>query len=172
MALNPDLLAEIKQAIADGQLNMAELQQDGRSPHRPRQLHDLRLLPSKDDPRPTFFPSAEAPRNDGGASMKTFPYPRLLWSSSGEEMTVHNEKEHRERVKMGYLETDPGTVVLDSAAQMRAMLEKLSPADRDLVINGQKKARMQAIQDQLAELSDADLDAVIGSFDAGKRKSA
>jgi hypothetical protein len=173
MALSPELLAEIKQAIADGSLNAAELQQGGRSPFRPRQLHDLRLLPTKDDPRPTFFPSAEGPRNDGGASMKTFPYPRLLWSQAGEEITVQSATEHHDYVAKGYLEKDPGTIVIDQAAQMRAMLEALSPADRSLIIQGQKKARMQSIQDQLAELSDADVDAVLNSFsDQGKQKSA
>jgi hypothetical protein len=52
------------------------------------------------------------------------------------------------------------------------MLEALSPADRDLVINGQKKARMQAIQDQMAELSDDDLASVIASLEPKARKSA
>jgi hypothetical protein len=171
MALNPELLAEIKQALADGSLNAAELQQGGRSPFRPRQLHDLRLLPTKDDPRPTFFWSVEGPRNNPDAG-KTFPYPRLLWSPAGEEITVQSATEHRDYVAKGYLEKDPGTVVVDQADAIKRMLEALSTADRDLVINGQKKARMQAIQDQMAELSDDDLASVIASLEPKARKSA
>jgi hypothetical protein len=170
MALSPELLAEIKQAIADGSLNTADLQ-GGRSPFRPRQLHDLRLAPTKDDPRPTFFWSVEGPRNNPDAG-KTFPYPRLLWSPAGEEITVQSATEHREYVAKGYLETDPGTVVVDQSAQIKAMLEALSPADRAMVIDGQKKARMLAIQEQMSELSADDLDAVLASLESGKKKSA
>lgn len=169
MSLSPELLAEIKQALADGSLNTADLQ-GGRSPFRPRQLHDLRLLPTKDDPRPTFFWSVEGPRNNPDAG-KTFPYPRLLWSPGGEEITVQSATEHRDYVSKGYLEKDPGTVVVDQAASIRALLEALTPADRALIVDGQKKARMQAIQEQMAELSDADLESVLASFEP-KKKSA
>jgi hypothetical protein len=170
MALSPDLLAEIRTAIADGSLNTADLQ-GGRSPFRPRQLHDLRLLPTKDDPRPTFFWSVEGPRNDAEAG-KTFPYPRLLWTAAGEEITVQSEPEHKRLLAQGYLEVDPGTAVVDQSAQTKAMLEALSPTDRALVIDGQKKARMLAIQEQMAELSADDLDAVLASFEPKKAKSA
>ncbi len=170
MALSPELLSEIKQAIADGQLNVSDLQ-GGRSPFRPRQLHDLRLLPTKDDPRPTFFWSVEGPRNNPDAG-KTFPYPRLLWSSDGEEITVQSEPEHKRMLAQGFLEVDPGTAVVDQSETIRLMLERLSPADRALVIDGQKKARMNAIQEQMAELSADDLEAVLASFEPKKAKSA
>jgi hypothetical protein len=52
------------------------------------------------------------------------------------------------------------------------MLEKLSLEDRRLVIDGQKKARMQAIQEQMAELSAEDLEAMLASFEPKKAKSA
>jgi len=170
MALSPELLSEIRQAIADGSLNTADLQ-GGRSPMRPRQLHDLRLKPTKDDPRPTFFWSVEGPRNDA-ESFRTYPYPRLLWSQAGEEIRVETAKEHADFVAKGYLEADPGTIVIDQAQAVRAMLESLSPADRALVVEGQKKARMQAIQEQMAELSDADLDTVLASLETGKVKKS
>jgi hypothetical protein len=170
MALNAELLAEIRAAIADGSLNTADLQ-GGRSPFRPRQLHDLRLLPTKDDPRPTFFWSVEGPRNNPDAG-KTFPYPRLLWSADGEEITVQSEPEHKRMLAQGFLEMDPGTAVVDQSETIRLMLERLSPADRALVIDGQKKARMNAIQEQMAELSAEDLEAVLASFEPKKAKSA
>jgi ABC-type phosphate transport system auxiliary subunit len=72
----------------------------------------------------------------------------------------------------GYLEVDPGTAVVDQAEHIRAMLEKLSLEDRRLVIDGQKKARMQAIQEQMAELSAEDLEAMLASFEPKKAKSA
>ncbi len=38
---------------------------------RPRQLHDLNLAPTASDPRPTFFWSAEKPRNAGDLTKTT-----------------------------------------------------------------------------------------------------
>ena len=64
----------------------------GRSPMKPRQLHNLTLLPSATDPRPTFFWSAESPRDTGDLSRTTL-YPRLMWhGQTGEEITVEEFK--------------------------------------------------------------------------------
>jgi len=172
MSLAPELLQAIKEAIANGDIDLnLNAVSTTRSPFRPRQLHNLTLLPTKDDPRPTFFWSVEGPRNDAEAS-KTHPYPRLLWHADGTEIRVENAGEHRAKVAEGYLEVAPGTVELDQAAQIKAMLEALSPADRALVIDGNKKARIAAAIEGMAALSDADVDAVIASLEQGKAKKS
>jgi hypothetical protein len=170
MGLAPELLQAIKEAIANGDIDINAVA-NSRSPFRPRQLHNLTLLPTKDDPRPTFFWSVEGPRNDAEAG-KTHPYPRLLWHADGTEIRVENATEHREKVAAGYLEVAPGTVELDQAAQIRAMLEALSPADRALVIDGNKKARIQAAVDAMAAASDADVEAVLASLEQTKAKKS
>ena len=169
MNLSPDLLQQIQAAIASGQLVLpatGTANDAGRSPFRPRQLHDLTLLPTKDDPRPTFNWSADPPRDDGGASRRTFPYPRLLWARDGTEITVHSEQEHRAQVAAGYLEQAPGDVVIDQAAELRAMLKALSPADRALVVDGQRQARIKAALAALEELPTGEADSMIESLEA------
>lgn len=170
MSLAPELLQAIKEAIANGEIDLTAVT-NARSPFRPRQLHNLTLLPTKDDPRPTFFWSVEGPRNDAEAG-KTHPYPRLLWDAAGTEICVKTAEEHRAKVAEGYLEVAPGTVELDQAGQIRAMLESLSPADRALVIDGNKKARIAAAIEGMAALSDADVDAVIASLEQTKAKKS
>jgi hypothetical protein len=174
MNLSPDLLAQIQAAIASGQLQLpanGATNLAGRSPFRPRQLHDLTLLPTKDDPRPTFNWSADPPRDDGGESRRTFPYPRLLWMADGTEITVHSEAEHRGMVAQGYLEQAPGDVVIDQTAQLQAMLDALSPADRALVVDGKRQARVKAALDLAMSLPDAESDRVIESLEATAAKA-
>jgi hypothetical protein len=155
MEWTPEFIAELQHAINTGQLDLSKVQgqRDGRSPLRPRQLHDLRLLPTKDDPRPTFFWSAEGPRNDPEAH-KTHPYPRLLWTQGGEEITVRTLAEHQALKAQGYLEHAPGAVVIDQAAALQAMLEGLTPTDRALVLEGSKVARNKQRIEALLELDD------------------
>jgi hypothetical protein len=175
MNLSPDLLAQIQAAIASGQLQVPQTgatNNAGRSPFRPRQLHDLTLLPTKDDPRPTFNWSADPPRDDGGESRRTFPYPRLLWTADGTEITVHSEAEHRGMVAQGYLEQAPGDVVIDQAEQLRQMLEALSPADRALVVDGQRQARIKAALSALEELPLGEADTMLESLAAKAKRSA
>jgi hypothetical protein len=174
MNLSPDLLAQIQAAIASGQLQLpanGATNLAGRSPFRPRQLHDLTLLPTKDDPRPTFNWSADPPRDDGGESRRTFPYPRLLWMADGTEITVHSEAEHRGMVAQGYLEQAPGDVVIDQADQLRQMLEALSPADRALVVDGQRQARIKSALEALEALPRAQGDSIIESLETTAAKA-
>jgi len=163
MDLSPDLLAQIQQAINNGSLTLSGMAARQASPFKPRQLHDLRLLPTADDPRPTFFWSAVGPRDDPEAN-KTHPYPRLLWAVDGTEICVRSKSDHDAKLAEGYVEVDPGLVAPDPMADMRIMLASLSPADRDLVVNGAKRAQMQAIQEQLAEFSADDLEALVGGL--------
>ena len=52
---------------------------------RPRQLHDLRLLPTKDDPRPTFNDAVIA-QNESASAGKTPDLGKLL--AKGQTWTV------------------------------------------------------------------------------------
>lgn len=146
---------------------------DGRSPNKPRQLHDLTLAPTKDDPRPTFFWSAERPRNDPGV-YKTHPYPRLLWhGKTGEEITVHSAKAHAEKVAQGYVEVAPANAQApDPAEAMRTALAALTPEDRKMLAEAAKKDRIARLQEQMAGLSDEDLDALMRSVEPSKKKTA
>jgi len=144
----------------------------GRSPIKPRQLNDLRLLPTKDDPRPTFFMSAETPRT-GEDFSKTSQYPRLLWHTNGEEITVTDAREHTARVAEGYLTVAPANAVApDPMEAMRAALEALSPEDRALMIDAQNQDRMTALRSKLSALAPEDLEALLAGVDSppAKRK--
>jgi hypothetical protein len=129
----------------------------GRSPIRPRQLHDLRLVPTAADPRPTFYWSAESPRNAADLS-KTTPYPRLMWESkTGREITVMSAAAQETYTAQGFILTPPANAEApDPADVMRDMLEGLSEADRKLVLHGAHQARMEQIRDMLLQLSDAE----------------
>lgn len=143
----------------------------GRSPLRERQLHDLRLLPTKDDPRPTFFWSAESPRNAPDLS-QTKPYPRLMWhGTSGQEVTVKDVDGLATHTAKGFILTPPANAEApDPKEALRMAFEALSPEDRATLVAAQKQSRLDTIQAQLAELPEAELDALIGG--AAKRKKA
>ena len=76
--LTPDQIASLK-------TQLAQTDTSGRSPIRARQLHDLRLLPTANDPRPTFFWSAEGSR-DTVITHTEFGNGKLMWSEDGVEI--------------------------------------------------------------------------------------
>ncbi len=156
MQLDPALIAQIQAAIANGTLQIGGT---GRSPMRERQLHDLTLLPTADDPRPTFFWSAEKPRNEqiGPGT----PYPRLLWTAEGVEVTVHSPEEHRRMVTQGYQEQCPADVVIDVMEQLQSQFEALPEADKQLLIAAQRQDRIGKLQAQLADLPEDRLNALL-----------
>jgi hypothetical protein len=163
-SLPPEQLAALRKA-----LGIADVDPQGRSPIRTEPLHDLRLLPSATDPRPTFFWSAQSPRNAPDLG-RTTPYPRLMWSStSGEEITVTDAKEQATYTAKGFVLTSPTAVVLDPADEVRAMMDALSPEDRKAVIAAAKVDRLAKVQEKAANLSDADLDALLSSMEPAKR---
>lgn len=151
----PDQLAQIQELMRSGALTSG----DGRSPNRPRQLTDLRLLPTATDPRPLFLPSAESPRDQDVT--KTFPYPRLLWSPEGEEITVYRASEHHERVNEGYSEVAPVRETVPTAVSVRDELAQLTPEERELVLEAQRQQRLRKLQDKIANLSDMDLETAL-----------
>jgi len=154
MQLSPELLQQIQSAIKDGTLQLGG---SGRSPIRPRQLTDLRLLPTKDDPRPTFFWSAEAPR-DGRDLTRTEPYPRLLWhAESGEEITVISAEQHQAKVAEGYVTMAPAWVEPDPMEAIRTQWEALSAEDQALLLESQKQDRIAMLKAKLSALPEAKL---------------
>lgn len=158
--------------LLKAQLN-AVTDSSGRSPLRPRQLHDLRLVPTKDDPRPTFFWSTDSPRNAGDLS-KTAPYPKLMWhAETGQEITVAGPAHEREKAEDGYVLTSPENAEApDLVALLKAQLESLSPEDRQVLVAAAQRDRLAKVQEAMAGLSEAELEALTASLtgEPAKRK--
>lgn len=134
----------------------------GRSPMRPRQLTDLRLLPTATDPRPTFFMSAEPPRNAGDLT-RTTPFPMLLWhQESGTEITVHSAKEQAVYEAAGYAGQPPFEIELDPMDVLAAQIEALSEGDRAALIESQRQDRIAAMRAKLAEMPEDKLAILLG----------
>ncbi len=168
MQLSPELLQQIQAAIQNGTLQLGN--PAGRSPIKPRQLHDLRLLPTKDDPRPTFFWSAESPR-DVGDLTRTTEYYKLMWhGETGQEITVQDKPEEIRMKAQGYVLTAPASIVIDVMEQMRQQFEALPAEDQALLIEAQRQDRIAALKAKLAELPEDKLQAMLAQADPAKRK--
>ena len=161
-------LQQLKAAI-EGLTNVS-----GRTPeHLPRQLHDLRILPRADDPRPTFFWSAEQPRHAVDLT-RTMPYPRLMWhSATGQEITVANVKAQETHTAQGFILTPPANAQApDPADAVRDALAALSPEDRKTVLLAAQQARLGRVQEAAAKLSDAELEALMAQMEPSRKKTA
>lgn len=125
---------------------------------KPRQLHDLRILPAADDPRPTFFWSAAPPR-DGRDLTRTTLYPRLMWhGQTGQEVTASSPTAQQTYTAQGYVLVPPANAeTLNPVELLRVQLAQLSPEDQALLMDGQKKARMASLAEKLAALSSDEL---------------
>lgn len=145
----------------------------GRSPIKPRQLHDLRLLPTKDDPRPTFFWSAEAPRNAIDLT-KTTPYPRLMWhSDTGHEITVSSASAQQTETAQGFVLAPPADAPpIDPLAALTEQLEALPEEDRALLVAAQRQDRMTALREKLAALPEDKLAAVLATVEGSSEVPA
>lgn len=166
-SFSPEQLQQLKAAI-EGLSDVS-----GRSPQGPRQLHDLRILPRADDPRPTFFWSAEPPRHAVDLS-RTSVYPRLMWhSSTGQEITVKDAKAQETHTAQGFILTPPANAEApDPAEAARTALMALSPEDRKTVLMAAQTARLKRVEEMAAGLSDAELEALVASLEPKQRKSA
>ena len=158
--LTPEQLAELK-AKLDGLTDVS-----GRSPIKPRQLHDLRILPNATDPRPTFFWSAETPRNVGDLS-RTTPYPRLMWhGETGQEITVTSASALQSKTAEGYVLDPPDAVAaVSEAEQLQELLRALPAEDQAAILAAQKKTRMKDIESRLAALTEDQLEQVLQNVD-------
>ena len=155
MNLSPELLAQIQQAVKDGSLQLPAT--GGRSPIRPRQLHDLRLLPTKDDPRPTFFWSATAPR-DGVDLTRTSEFPKLLFhGETGTEIVVQSRDEQQAHLAMGYTFNAPAWQAPDPMDAIQAQWDALSADDQALLLESQKQDRIAMLKAKLSALPEAKL---------------
>ena len=145
----------------------------GRSPVRPRQLHDLRLLPTKDDPRPTFFMSADPPRNAGDLT-RTTPFPALLWHpETGVELTVTDAKTYTVYLSEGYLTHPLYAIEHDPMDLLAAQLDALSEQDREALIESQRQDRISDMRRKLAAMPEDKLAILLGQAErkpkAGKK---
>jgi hypothetical protein len=163
-SLSPDQLAGLK-AQLDGLSDTT-----GRSPIRPRQLHDLRLLPTATDPRPLFIPSAEAPRNATDLT-RTTPYPRLLFDAdTGVDVTAQDAPHHRRLLAEGYVEIAPVLAPVAPLESVQAEFHALSDEDQALVLEGQRQARIAALQAKLSALPESAVTALTADKEADAPK--
>lgn len=171
MNLPPELLQQIQEAVANGSLQLGNPL--GRSPIKPRQLHNLTLLPTKDDPRPTFFWSAESPRDIADLT-KTTEFPKLMWhGQTGTEIAVESRDEQQAHLSMGYRLTAPAGLVIDPMDAIRVAWEALSSEDQALLVEAQKQDRINALRAKLSQLEPDKLEALLASADKpAKRKGA
>lgn len=148
----PEMLSQIMALLQGEALN--------RSPFRPRQLNDLRLLPTAKDPRPTFFPSAEAPR-DGSADVRFHTeFPKLMFhKDTGKEIRVEDAQEQAKKATEGFIltakpepSTDPEEMALQAAEALMAVLEGLTPKERAQVLSEQETRQRESIHAQFADL--------------------
>ncbi len=162
--LTPEQLIALKQQL-DGLSDTS-----GRSPIRPRQLHNLTLLPTATDPRPMFIPSAEAPR-DGRDLTKTTEFPKLMFhKDSGEEITVYSAGEQRQMSDLYDLLAKAGRV-LEPMDALRLELDSFSEEDRKLIMDAQKQSRMATMQAKLAGLSEEALARLLAEAETGEKKT-
>lgn len=169
MQLSPELVAQIQEAVASGQLVLGN--PGGRSPLRPRQLHDLNLPPTRDDPRPTFFWSAEKPRNDPFVHL-THEFPKLMWKGdTGQEITVLSAEAQAEKMKFGYVLTCPLSAVLDPMEELQKQFAMLPDEDRQAIMKATNENRIETMVEQLAKLDQSQLDAIF-KITAQARKKA
>lgn len=134
---------------------------DGRSPIRPRQLHDLRLMPTATDPRPMFVWSAEGGRDEAVTHSE---YPKLLWhGETHTEITVTNRDEQQAMIAMGYVLTQPDAGVPNPELDIAEALAGLSQEEQRIVMEAQSKQRQDAITARLAELSPEALERVLAA---------
>jgi hypothetical protein len=151
--LTPDDIASLKAQLAMTDTN-------GRSPFRPRQLHDLKLQPTATDSRPMFVWSAESPR-DAGDLTRTTEFPKLMWHrTTGEEITVHSKDEQIEQESI-YTTEPPEVISTNPYDAIRDALDSLSPEERVLVVEAQQQARMKTLQEKLAALPADQLEALL-----------
>lgn len=162
-ALSGDQLLALK-ARLDGLTDVS-----GRSPMRPRQLHNLNLKPTATDPRPTFFWSAEESRDVD--TRRTTPFPALLWHpETGVEITVTDKKTHTAYIDQGYLAHPLFEVKHDPMDLLAAQIDALSQEDRAALIESQRMDRISSMRAQLAALPEDKLRTLLAQSEskAGK----
>ncbi len=151
MLSKDDVMTALSNLTAE-QLQGILAQGNGRSPNKPRQLHDLRLQPTATDPRPLFIPSAEGSRD---VPERHLPYPKLLWHvDSALEITVYDEAEHHAKLDGGeWTSVPPTSKPIDPVERARLMFEALNDEDKALVLEQQRQARIAAVSGAMSALT-------------------
>jgi hypothetical protein len=164
--LSPDELQSLKTQLG---LTDATGSPFGRSPILPRQLHNLTLKPTATDPRPTFFWSAEEPRNAVPEKPK---FSQLMWhGQTGTEITVYSVKDRDEKQRQGYILTPPANAEAPDPADLaRQALAQLSPEDRKTVLEAAQEARLARVKEMASALSADELDALRASLEPKVQK--
>lgn len=157
---SPEQLQQIRELLQSGALAQHGIGPDGRTPVKPRQLSDLRLLPTAKDARPLFLPSVEAPRE--WDTTKTFPYPKLLWGMDGTEITVYGSGEEAQKLAEGYSAACPMQRAESTQDRFERELAALSPEDQQLVLEAIKSDRLRKVQEMAHDLTSAQLEASTG----------
>lgn len=149
--ISKDDLLEALKGLTPEQLSGILAQGHGRSPIKPRQLHDLRKLPTATDPRPTFFLDTDGREFE---PITHSPFPRLFWlKDTGQEVTIHSADELDAKRHL-LLDAAPNTAVLDPTERARQMFEALSSEDQALVLEAQRQARLAKVNAAMAGLSE------------------
>lgn len=163
----PDQLAALQQALNTALPGgRSSLYSKGVHPNNPRQLMDLRKLPTATDPRPTFYWSAEETRE--GAS--TPQYRRLMWSPDGREITVTSEADEAAYAKKGYTLQAPPDAEADPTETIRQQLAALSEEDRRTILQAAQLEKRAKLQAKVADLSDEEIATLLEA--RGRKKAS
>ncbi len=100
-------------------------------------------------------------------------FPKLLWhGETNREITVHDKGEESARRAEGYQFLPIEATPVDPVMDLSQALAGLSDDEQAAILETQKKARMAAIAERLAGLSDADLDRVFNAKTNKRKKTA
>lgn len=174
--ISTDELLQALQALTPDQIAGLLSQQAGerRSPLRERELTDLTLLPSKDDPRPTFYQETDGREF---LPIRQNPFPKLLWhTKTGQEVTVRSAREQKDlgMVGEGGLWTDvaPITGPVDPETQARKMFAALSPEDQEFILEHQRQMKLEAVKKMMGLLTEGQQAAVLNALAFADTKDA
>jgi len=142
------------------------LAEEHRSPVRERQLHDLTLKPSKDDPRPTFYQETDGREFH---PIRHSPYPKLLWhTQTKQEITVNTPREEKDRGPL-WTAVAPVTIPLDPETQARRLFESLSVEDQAFIVEHQRLMKLEQVKKAMGQLTESQANAVVAAKGNGKK---
>lgn len=134
-----------------------------------RQLNDLRKKPSVTTLNGQIF-SDHRPLFDLGELPEAHPdfgrppmwgdekFRQLLWHpTTGEEVFASNQSEVNSLHNRGYLDYPPNAQVVPPVVAAKSALDGLKQDERDRVLAAVRKQKLEAIQAQLAQLSESEL---------------
>ncbi len=113
--------------------------------------------------RPHFEWSAD---DDGNTWIK--PYPRLYWDAAGVERRVESAETP---IPSDWTSYPPSkAAIVDPMVRMQQEFDALSPEDQQFVLDAQKKARLNRLNEMMAGASEANLAALMPKPLEGKKK--